>query len=208
MHIIYSTLIYGLFILASTISIIIYLSLPKKKSKATYIKSHIKPAADDVIAISAIQVYPDSISHLVIRLSNDKWIAIMKSDIEILAAATEMQTANIRIEGDGYYLQWPDLNVDLYVPSLIKGITGTKAWMDALQAQANAELSTYLPEFNCFQTNTYWPGQSDPMQFEKKTWIVIERPIMSRTFANGTSELEAVRNAIKRCKTEGTQYAV
>lgn len=84
-----------------------------------------------------------------------------------------------------------------YVDKLVVDDTQLDDNIRAPQAQANAELSTYLPEFNCFQTNTYWPGQP-----EKKAWIVIEQPILSSIFASGTSELEAVQNAIKRCKSE------
>lgn len=37
--------------------------------------------------------------------------------------------AEIRIEARGLGLHWPKLDVDLYVPSLLRGVLGTKKWM-------------------------------------------------------------------------------
>lgn len=37
--------------------------------------------------------------------------------------------AEIRIEARGLGLHWPKLDVDLYVPSLLQGVLGTRKWM-------------------------------------------------------------------------------
>jgi len=37
--------------------------------------------------------------------------------------------AEIRIETRGLGLHWPKLDVDLYVPSLLQGVLGTRKWM-------------------------------------------------------------------------------
>ena len=37
--------------------------------------------------------------------------------------------AEIRIEARGLGLHWPRLDVDLYVPSLLQGVLGTRKWM-------------------------------------------------------------------------------
>src|SRR5712691_11473767 len=37
--------------------------------------------------------------------------------------------AEIEIEARGLGLHWPRLDVDLYVPSLLQGILGTRKWM-------------------------------------------------------------------------------
>ena len=39
------------------------------------------------------------------------------------------------VEGLGYNLNWPQLDIDLYVPALVSGIFGTKAWMEKALAR-------------------------------------------------------------------------
>ena len=46
-----------------------------------------------------------------------------------LENATPKELAEIRIEARGLALHWPKLDVDLYVPSLLQGVLGTKKWM-------------------------------------------------------------------------------
>ena len=48
------------------------------------------------------------------------------------AKPTELRTIEISAEGLG--LQWPKLDADLCVPSLVKGILGTKQWMTQIGA--------------------------------------------------------------------------
>lgn len=58
--------------------------------------------------------------------------------------------SEIRIEARGLGLHWPRLDVDLYVPSLLRGVLGTRKWMaeigrmgggvtSAAKARASAE---------------------------------------------------------------------
>jgi hypothetical protein len=35
----------------------------------------------------------------------------------------------VEVDGAGFNLHWPSLDVDLYVPALVSGIFGTRAWM-------------------------------------------------------------------------------
>jgi hypothetical protein len=35
----------------------------------------------------------------------------------------------IVVDGDGFNLHWPALEADLYVPALVGGVFGTRAWM-------------------------------------------------------------------------------
>ncbi len=37
--------------------------------------------------------------------------------------------AQVEVDGAGFNLHWPSLDVDLYVPALVSGIFGTRAWM-------------------------------------------------------------------------------
>ncbi len=49
--------------------------------------------------------------------------------VEDLQGATDDQLALIAIDGLGLNLNWPALGVDLFVPALIDGVFGTRAWM-------------------------------------------------------------------------------
>lgn len=51
-----------------------------------------------------------------------------------LTDASAEDLAAIEITPSGYGLHWENLDVDLSVPSLLKGIYGTCAWMEQLQA--------------------------------------------------------------------------
>ena len=51
-----------------------------------------------------------------------------------LAGARAEDLGAIEITPSGYGLHWEILDVDLSVPSLLKGIYGTRAWMEQLQA--------------------------------------------------------------------------
>lgn len=46
-----------------------------------------------------------------------------------LEHASPKDLAEIRIEARGLGLYWPRLDADLYVPSLLQGVLGTKKWM-------------------------------------------------------------------------------
>ena len=47
--------------------------------------------------------------------------------------------ALVEVDGLGFNLHWPTLGVDLYVPALIAGIFGTKAWMARALARRAGE---------------------------------------------------------------------
>ncbi len=47
----------------------------------------------------------------------------------ILQGANEEALAGVLVDGVGFNLHWPALDVDLYVPALVAGVFGTRAWM-------------------------------------------------------------------------------
>ena len=49
--------------------------------------------------------------------------------VQDLEGASDADLASIVVEGFGLNLHWPTLEVDLYVPALVAGIFGTRAWM-------------------------------------------------------------------------------
>jgi Protein of unknown function (DUF2442) len=48
------------------------------------------------------------------------------------AKATDLRAIEIQASGLGLY--WPKLNADLYVPSLVKGVLGSRQWMAQIGA--------------------------------------------------------------------------
>lgn len=49
--------------------------------------------------------------------------------IEDLQNAGDAALADIEVDGAGFNLHWPALDADLYVPALVSGVFGTRAWM-------------------------------------------------------------------------------
>jgi len=66
---------------------------------------------------------------LILKLSDGRRRMIPREDLQGLQSATREQIAHVEILGGGTGLRWPDLDVDLYVPSLLRGIYGNRRWM-------------------------------------------------------------------------------
>jgi hypothetical protein len=49
--------------------------------------------------------------------------------VQDLNGASHDALATIIVDGDGFNLHWPALDADLYVPALLGGVFGTRAWM-------------------------------------------------------------------------------
>jgi hypothetical protein len=66
---------------------------------------------------------------LILRLSDGHRHLIPREDLQGLQSATKEQIARVEILGNGTGLHWPALNLDLYVPALLRRVYGTKRWM-------------------------------------------------------------------------------
>jgi hypothetical protein len=66
---------------------------------------------------------------LELELANGCSYAFPVDLIQDLQGATETDLAAVEVDGLGFNLHWPALNVDLYVPAVVSGVFGTKAWM-------------------------------------------------------------------------------
>lgn len=66
---------------------------------------------------------------LVLKLSDGRRHLIPREDLQGLQSATTEQASHVEILGGGSGLHWPALNVDLYVPNLLRGIYGNRQWM-------------------------------------------------------------------------------
>jgi hypothetical protein len=70
-------------------------------------------------------------ARIVIGMNTDVQVAIPANKIEGLANASAEQLSEIEISEAGLGLHWPQLDVDVYIPSLLKGIFGSRRWMAA-----------------------------------------------------------------------------
>jgi hypothetical protein len=55
--------------------------------------------------------------------------------VQDLQGADAAALADVRVDGVGFNLHWPALDVDLYVPALVAGIFGTRDWMKGALAR-------------------------------------------------------------------------
>lgn len=60
-----------------------------------------------------------------------------------LHGAGDDELAGVVVDGAGFNLHWPALDADLYVPALVAGVFGTRAWM--AQEWARTAGSTATP---------------------------------------------------------------
>jgi hypothetical protein len=62
-------------------------------------------------------------------------VAIPREEIQVLASAPRKQVAEVEIVNFGTALHWPQLDLDLSVEGLLKGVTGNRRWMQELKLQ-------------------------------------------------------------------------
>ncbi len=76
----------------------------------------------------------------VVLVFNDKTeVRLPRRNLEGLESATPAQLAQIEIEGPGTGIVWRALDVAHYVPGLLMGILGTRAWMSELARRAGGK---------------------------------------------------------------------
>jgi hypothetical protein len=68
---------------------------------------------------------------LVITMNTDIQVAIPTSKIEGLSEANPEDLRDIEISPSGLGLHWPQLDADVYIPSLLQGVFGSRRWMAA-----------------------------------------------------------------------------
>src|SRR4029077_13821557 len=67
-----------------------------------------------------------------IELASGAAVCVPVTKIQGLADIAASKIKAVQIDGNGYGLYWPELDVDVSVPGLIAGCFGTRAWMTAL----------------------------------------------------------------------------
>jgi hypothetical protein len=73
--------------------------------------------------------YDRKSGRIVIDLVNGCTYAFPTQLVQDLQGASRDDLANVEVDGLGFDLHWPALDVDLYVPALVAGIFGTRDWM-------------------------------------------------------------------------------
>jgi hypothetical protein len=65
----------------------------------------------------------------ILKMSDGHRHVVPREDLQGLQSATKEQVARVEIIGYGTGLHWPALNLDHYVPSLLRRVYGNKMWM-------------------------------------------------------------------------------
>lgn len=82
------------------------------------------------LLVTAVDYKPGpGLNLLILTLSDGRRRVIPIEDIQGLERATKSQIAQVRIAGNGTGLHWPALDLDHYVPNLLRDIYGTRQWM-------------------------------------------------------------------------------
>lgn len=96
--------------------------------------------------------YDKKTGRLVIDLANGCVYAFPTALVQDLQSASPEALAAVEIDGLGFNLHWPERDVDLFVPALIAGVFGTKAWMTRefarLAGQAKSEAKAAAARVN------------------------------------------------------------
>jgi hypothetical protein len=66
---------------------------------------------------------------LILKLSDGTRHVIPRENLEGLQGATSEQIAAVEVLGNGTGLHWPQLDIDYYMPNLLRHIYGTMRWM-------------------------------------------------------------------------------
>ncbi len=86
--------------------------------------------------------YDGEAGRVVLELANGCAYAFPTALVEDLQGASPETLARVEVDGLGFNLHWADLDVDLYVPALISGIFGTRAWMTRELARRAGQVSS------------------------------------------------------------------
>jgi hypothetical protein len=73
--------------------------------------------------------YDRRIGRVVIRLSSGLEVAFSPRDAQGLESAKPADLDEVEISPSGLGIHFPKLDADLYLPSLLQGLLGSRAWM-------------------------------------------------------------------------------
>ena len=73
--------------------------------------------------------YDQATGRVVLELTNGCAYAFPAELAQDLQGASPEPLRDVQVDGAGFNLHWPSLDADLFVPALISGVFGTRAWM-------------------------------------------------------------------------------
>ena len=85
--------------------------------------------------------YDSRRDELEITLTSGIKILIPRRLLQGLEDAPKRKISYLTVEGSGTGLSWPELDVDHYVPGLIRGIFGTQRWMAKIGRKGGSSTS-------------------------------------------------------------------
>jgi hypothetical protein len=88
------------------------------------------PAEPRVTGVHLAKVEDETL--FVLAMDDGSRNYIPKSKLERLGDAPDDAASRFEISEDGLAVYWPDLDLDLYVPALLRGVYGTEKWMASL----------------------------------------------------------------------------
>jgi hypothetical protein len=97
-----------------------------------------------------MQAHPRAVSarydrrgaRIVVTLSNGLDLGVPVGLAQGLTGAKASELAAIEITPTGLGLHWPKLDVDLYLPSLLQGLFGTRRWMAGILGKAGGSATS------------------------------------------------------------------
>jgi DNA-binding phage protein len=101
-------------------------------SDEDYAAASVRGAAEQAcVPVIAWASYDAGRHELVIEFVNGMKLTTPVAILQELHEAPVEALGEIEVEGGGMVLRWPRLDVSLWVPALLVGVTGTRAWMAA-----------------------------------------------------------------------------
>lgn len=73
--------------------------------------------------------YDQATGRVVLELTNGCAYAFPAQLAQDLQGASPEDLLGVQVDGAGFNLHWPSLDADLFVPALVSGVFGTRAWM-------------------------------------------------------------------------------
>ena len=80
--------------------------------------------------VAEVEYRPGSgLDLLILKLTDGRRHVIPREELQGLQSGPKDQIARVEIVGGGTGLHWPSLDLDVYVPGLLRGVYGNKKWM-------------------------------------------------------------------------------
>jgi hypothetical protein len=99
-----------------------------------------KMLASEPRALSAR--YDPTTGRVVVDLVNGCSYAFPARLVQDLQGASDDALAGVVVDGLGFNVHWPALDADLYVPALLSGMFGTRAWMTSELARVAGQATS------------------------------------------------------------------